>query len=1200
SISDVDETLFTASIDLNDVLTVIPEFDAWGTDVVTLTLTDSGGKTDSRDIIIAVIGGVGVYSIAGGVYHSYVIYEGVIWGWGYNAWGAVGDGTDEQRESPVPTEIADVISLANGGWGFSLSLKSDGTIWGWGKNSISELGTGVEQNNSLVPVQTLVPASMIIVDSGDNHALALSSDGTVWGWGYNYYGQIGIGSDEPSEVMTPVQIPDFDGVVDIACGGVRSFAVKDDGTVWFWGDGFGYDSPSFDPAHIEGFTDAVAIEGGDNFCIVLKSDGTVWKWGSLMTVPLQYTSLDNVISIAAGYSHVLALKSDGTVWTGSRQVPFLTDVIEIACGYSHSLARKSDGSIWAWGENNYGQIGIGYASLYDQLTPVKVLPIEANTSPVITPVIPDILISFDDTPVTLCLTDYETDVEDGPPSADNDLKWVLWDVDESGVLSASLDLVTETLIITPVPFMSGTGSVTLILADSNGLSDTQEVKVTVLGKRPVAVGKGHNLFVKPGGTVLAWGSGDKGQLGNGVSGTGYDEEAPVPVLNITNIVAVSAGSDHSLALASDGTVWAWGEDTYGQVGDDTVGNIKDVPVNPLGLSGIVSISAGHFHNLALDSDGNVWAWGYNNYGQLGNGTFDSAAYLPFQISGLSNIIAITAGGYHSLALDSDGNIYSWGRGSSGEMGDGTTDNRHTPAITATGLSYIAAIAAGEMSSYALRIDNVSTWNGRVYGWGDNESGELAQGGDDWADKLSPVNVVLAGAKAVAAGGNHTLFIKMDGTLEACGANSYGQLGDGTQESKNYLVPVTGLTDVVAAAAGLYESLALKSDGTLWVWGMSTNLVPVEVVIPNNSPDMPSIPLPANGAVDVYVNMILSWTGGDSDVGDGVSYDVYFGISDPPELVSSGQSGVTYDPGILSDNTTYYWQIVTTDDMGLSTSGPVWSFTTGVAVNTAPVIDSEVANIETPEDIAAPIDLSDNETDVEDGSGDGNGLEWSILGVDETLFIASIDSVTDVLTITSLLNASGSDIVTLVLTDSGGLTATQDVTVTITAVNDAPEIDSPVVDIETPENTSVTRDLSDNETDVEDGSGDGNGLEWSISGVNTELFNASINLATDELTITPVADASGSDVVTLTLTDSGELTDTQDITVTILAEIEINATAVNVLKASEFHSLVLDTVNDIVYCWGYNELGALGTGTLGVPPNSPVPLEVAGLSNVMDV
>ncbi|MCK5160697.1 MAG: hypothetical protein KAQ99_03905, partial [Candidatus Aureabacteria bacterium] len=405
SISGVDETLFTASIDSADVLTITPALDASGTDVVTLTLTDSGGKTDSQEIIIAVIGNVGISLVAGGYSHSYVVYEGIVWAWGDNTYGQVGNDSTDDKWSPVSIGFTDVTSLASGGWGHSLSVKSDGTVWAWGDNSRCELGIGDEVLNSLIPVQTLLLENIKTVETGDRHGLALKLDGTVWSWGYNKYGQMGIGSNIPEEVLTPVLVPDLVGIIDIAGGAYHSLAVKSDGTVLAWGynnddelgDGTGTDQWS--PIPVPDLTDVIAVAAGYSRSLALKSDETVWGWGGdfaeyyeLGTGPFQISGFDGIVDIASGDNHMLALKSDGTVWAwGSNdygnlgdgtdvsvyglpnQVILLTDVTDIACGHYHSLARKSDGSIWAWGYNNDGAVGIGNESISLQLTPVKVL-----------------------------------------------------------------------------------------------------------------------------------------------------------------------------------------------------------------------------------------------------------------------------------------------------------------------------------------------------------------------------------------------------------------------------------------------------------------------------------------------------------------------------------------------------------------------------------------------------------------------------------------------------------------------------------------------------------------------------------------------------------------------------------------------------------------------------------------------------------
>ncbi|MCK5160229.1 MAG: hypothetical protein KAQ99_01520, partial [Candidatus Aureabacteria bacterium] len=450
--------------------------------------TDSGGKTDSQDIIIGIIGSVGISSISGGGAHSYVIYEGTIWSWGWGSWGQLGDGTEDTKKwSPESIGFGDVDSLAGAGYLHSLVLKSDKTVWGWGGNSSGALGIGIESVSEPAPVQTvgLSEADIISVNTGHAHGLALKSDGTVLAWGLNDTGQIGIGPDTPEKVLTPVQVPGLTDIIDIA-GGHHSLAVDSNGNVWAWGDnsynqlGDGTYDDQWSPVQIPGLTGVVGVYAGYQNSTVLKSDGTVWGWGSSFwsavedeTVPSRIPGFDNIIDIASGDDHILALKSDGTIWAlgdnyygqigiGTRivdqlglpaQVMVLTDVIEIACGHYHSLARKSDGSIWAWGSNLSGEVGIGDELIQYQLTPVKVLPIEANTPPVISSVIPDITTS-ENTPVGLDLTSYESDTEDGPAGEGNNLIWFIAGVNED-LFTASIDPVTDELTITPVVDAAG-------------------------------------------------------------------------------------------------------------------------------------------------------------------------------------------------------------------------------------------------------------------------------------------------------------------------------------------------------------------------------------------------------------------------------------------------------------------------------------------------------------------------------------------------------------------------------------------------------------------------------------------------------------------------------------------------------------------------------------------------------------------------
>ena len=316
------------------------------------------------------------------------------------------------------------------------------------------------------------------------------------------------------------------------------------------------------------------------------------------------------------------------------------------------------------------------------------------------------------------------------------------------------------------------------------------------------------------GNILAWGANGAGQLGNGTFSFGATV-TPGQVLNLTGAAAISAGSYHSLALLSDGSVWAWGNNESGQLGNgDPTGDDRDTPGPVQNLTGVVAIAAGRLHSMALTSDGKVWAWGDNADGELGTGGGFSST--PVQVMGLTGVVAIAAGGFHSMALTSDGNVWAWGDNTYGGLGDGTTTNRTTP-VQVSGLAGVVAIAAGYYHGLALKSD------GTVWAWGENLYGQLGNGLTTNSSVPVPVSTSsgLTGVVAIAAGGDgayHSLAEKTDGTVWAWGHNAYGQLGNGSTADTNMPVQVSSLAGVTAIAGGMNNSLAVESNGTAWAWG----------------------------------------------------------------------------------------------------------------------------------------------------------------------------------------------------------------------------------------------------------------------------------------------------------------------------------------------------------------------------------------------
>ncbi|MCX6378835.1 MAG: Ig-like domain repeat protein [Armatimonadetes bacterium] len=343
------------------------------------------------------------------------------------------------------------------------------------------------------------------------------------------------------------------------------------------------------------------------------------------------------------------------------------------------------------------------------------------------------------------------------------------------------------------------------LGDGTNTSKSSPAQVPGLsGVLQLVGGGGFSLVLKLDGTVWAWGDNYYGQLGDG---TNTSRSTPVRVSGLTNVVQVAVSAAHSLAIKSDGTVWAWGDNTSGEVGDGTGGDGTDnfnrnTPVQISGLTGAVQVAGGWGHSLALKSNGTVWAWGANSNGQLGDGTTTNRN-VPVQVSNshLTGVVQIAGGGIHSLALTSDGLVLAWGDNTYGQIGDGTFGERHTPTYV-SGYTYLQ-IAGGGGHSLALKSD------GSMWTWGRNDSGQLGDGSN--RNKSGPLQVAgLTGVVHLAGGGVHSLAVQSNGSVWTWGNNTNGQLGDGTNITKYTPVQTVTLKGQNLLSSGYGHSLSLQS------------------------------------------------------------------------------------------------------------------------------------------------------------------------------------------------------------------------------------------------------------------------------------------------------------------------------------------------------------------------------------------------------
>jgi alpha-tubulin suppressor-like RCC1 family protein len=657
--------------------------------------------------------------------------------------------------------------------------------------------------------------------------------------------------------------------LQIAAGGLHSCALVAGGTVDCWGDnssgqlGVSISDASYQlsPVPVSGVSNAVAVVAGSDHTCALIADGTVLCWGGnangqlgsivgdagLSVTPVRVSGLSNAVAITAGEFHTCALLANGTAWCwgwnssgqlgnlgdgGESQfspipVGKLTGILSISAANLSTCALLVGGTVECWGDNTLGELGNGMMN-----TSVQPVPVSGISSAVSI---------FGGTHFACAILSDGTARcwgDDGFGQLGNA------EYDDAGISTPVLvQGLSQAVAMAPgdsfTCALANNGAAECVgsgfkgrLGNGNGDGGTslKFVSTGIANAFQLSSRGGHTCAVLSDGTASCWGTNGFGQLGDG---TRTDRWSPVPVQGLVGTplpksLASGFGAVNACVVMSNGTADCWGNDSYGQLGNGTAIDGGSGPVQVTGLSDVTALSTGNGHACAIQTGSfPLSCWGDNGQGELGNSTTNDES-TPVTVgmeAGFQTAKAISSTGFRSSALFADGTTWDWGDGISGQLGDGLKLNSAVPVKTLIADAGVVAIGGGDGHACAvLSGATVQCWGSNqsvpLPGWSSFQPGQLGNGDAD-AGLFSvplPVNS-LAHAVAVVGGYAHSCALLADGTASCWGDNTYGQLGVGTDAGATATpAAVDGLTNATSLACGYLHTCALVAGGTVACWG----------------------------------------------------------------------------------------------------------------------------------------------------------------------------------------------------------------------------------------------------------------------------------------------------------------------------------------------------------------------------------------------
>jgi alpha-tubulin suppressor-like RCC1 family protein len=734
-----------------------------------------------------------------------------LFAWGANAGGQQGYGDSVQRSSPV--------QISNGNWSTlgaystltnTLGIQTDGSLWAWGSKTNVLLG---EFSNGSYTY------SWSQVSAGPSHTAAVRSDGRLYTWGLNSVGQIGNGTT--TNTSSPTLITTIPGVTSefwnrVAVNGLRTVAVRNDGTLWTWGSNAGYllgtgdsvtrsrpiqiaNSISSDSTNANVFS--TYFNGTTDYLTVPSNVAFQFGTGNLTIEGWFYFSDASVSSVRVMFSNYLVGFTTDCMFFGkhtnvSGRVSFWINNFSAAGPlmsdptfppnniWVHYAVTRSVNT-WAIWRDGVSVVSATYAG-------------DPNSSRTIA------VIGQADTGANTFFG-YMSNFRIIKGTAQYTSTFTPSTAPLTAISGTSLLTCQNTTFIDNSTANSGVGfTITPVSDPYTGQNFTPfSGYITQRSWVSLSAGLSHTVAVSSLGRMYVWGDNTFNQIGDGTTVTLRSQ--PVQI-GTSSWSQVSSYGNHNLAIDTNNKLYAWGDNTLGQVG---------VSSSPLQWTTVNS----YYTTQMIRNDGIVYAMGLNNGGQIGDTSVVSRS-SPVQISGGGSWSQIVSGydgtnnGY-SIGIKTDGTLFTWGFNSSGILGDITlATNAYRSSPVQVGTSSWISVSTLNNTAVAIRNDYT------IWSWGKNDAGQLGQG--DTASRSSPVQIGLSSWTQVGVGVSSAMAIRLDSTLWVWGLNSSGQLGDSTTLNKSSPVQIGVENSYIQIAGKSASKYAIRNDYTLWSWGYNVN------------------------------------------------------------------------------------------------------------------------------------------------------------------------------------------------------------------------------------------------------------------------------------------------------------------------------------------------------------------------------------------